>query len=87
VPVGNILKNGYLPPADRVGGVGPGPPAHLAGGRFENYLQAPPEGLFTNKKSFLFAKRPLRQASRLASGRKASRPASGREVPLFVIFY
>jgi hypothetical protein len=77
-----------------------GPPAPPAGGRFEKYFEAPPEGLFANKKSFLFVKRSLRQASRPASGREAFRPASGREasstasgreVPLlliiFVIFY
>jgi hypothetical protein len=57
---------------------GRGPPAHPAGGRFENYFQAPPEGLFANKKSFLIAKRSLRQASR---------PASGREVPLLIFYY
>jgi hypothetical protein len=50
VPVGNILKNGYLPPADRAGGVGPGT-SHPSSG------QEAPEGLFANKK---FAKRSLR---------------------------
>jgi hypothetical protein len=34
------------------------PPAHPMGGRSQNISQAPPEGLFTNKKLFLFAKRP-----------------------------
>jgi hypothetical protein len=56
---------------------GRGPPAQPAGGRFQKYFEAPPEGLFTNKKSFLFAKKSLRQASH---------PASGREVPQLIIF-
>jgi hypothetical protein len=38
-----------------------GPSAHSTGGRFQNFLQAPSEGLFTNK-FFLFTKRPLTRA-------------------------
>jgi hypothetical protein len=56
---------------------GRGPAAHPAGGRSQINFEAPPEGLFANKKSFLFVKRSLRQASR---------SASGREVPLLMIF-
>jgi hypothetical protein len=43
---------------------GRGPPAHPTGGRFQNFLQAPPEGLFMNKKFFLFVKRSLRHPAR-----------------------
>jgi hypothetical protein len=50
-PVGNNLKNGYLPPVDRAGNRGAGdlPPI----GR------EVPEGLLANKKVILFAKRSL----------------------------
>jgi hypothetical protein len=41
---------------------GRAPPAHPTGGRFQNYFQAPLEGLFANKKLFLFTKRPLTRA-------------------------
>jgi hypothetical protein len=30
-----------------------------SGGRCQIFFQTPPEGLFTNKKNFLFVKRPL----------------------------
>jgi hypothetical protein len=45
------------------------PPAHPTGGMSENFSQAPPEGLFTNKKSFLFAKRPLTHPARPTGGK------------------
>jgi hypothetical protein len=58
------LKNGCLPPDQRAGGVEPETSrplvsAHPTGGRSQNFSQTPPEGLFTNKKLFLFAKRLL----------------------------
>jgi hypothetical protein len=64
--VGKILKNGYIPPADWAGGVGPGTSPYPVGGRF-------PEGLFAN---FLFAKRS--QPGQAG----ASRPSKGRDVVL-----
>jgi hypothetical protein len=51
--LGKIRKIGTSRPLIRRETWGRGPPAHPAGGRF-------PEGLFTNKKVILFAKRPLR---------------------------
>jgi hypothetical protein len=63
------------------------------GGRSQNFSQAPTEGLFTNKKLFLFAKRPLMRPrrhpteghpARPTGGRfpkGASRPPNGRNVP------
>jgi hypothetical protein len=65
VPVGKILKNGYLPPADWAGGVGPGTSRPSS-------EQDIPRGPLTN---FLFAKRSLPgQAG-------ASRPLVGRDGP------
>jgi hypothetical protein len=57
VPVGNILKNRYLPPDHPAWGRGP--PAHPAGGRF-------PKGLFANKK---FREEVPAGASRPSKGR------------------
>jgi hypothetical protein len=37
VPIGKNSKNRYLPLVDQAGGVGPGIPAHPAGGRFQDY--------------------------------------------------
>jgi hypothetical protein len=65
VPVGKNSKNRYLPPVDRTGGVGPGI-SRLSSGR--EVPEAPPEGLFANKKYFLFAKRPLRHPARPVGG-------------------
>jgi hypothetical protein len=84
--LGKIEKMGTSRPLIGREAWGRGPPAHPAGRRFQKFFQAPPEGLFTNNKSFLFVKRSLRQASRPASGREASSPASGREVPLLIFF-
>jgi hypothetical protein len=75
---GTIRKMGTSCPLIGREAWGRGPPAPPAGGRFEKYFEAPSKGLFANKKSFLFAKRSLRQASR---------PASGREVPLLLIIF
>jgi hypothetical protein len=85
VPVWNNSENGH-PPVGRKAW-DRGPPAQPAGGRFEKCFETPPEGLFVNKKSFLFAKRSLRQASRPTRGREAFRPPSGREVPLLLIIF
>jgi hypothetical protein len=38
------------------------------GGMPKKISQTPPEGLFANKKSFLFAKRPLRHPARPSGG-------------------
>jgi hypothetical protein len=55
-------------------GAGDLPPTHRAGGS-----KKISRSLFANKKSFLFAKRPLKQVFR---------PASGREVPwLFLLYF
>jgi hypothetical protein len=58
------------------------PPNHRAGGS-----KKISRSLFTNKKSFSFAKRSLKPASRPTSGREASRPASGREASLSLYFF
>jgi hypothetical protein len=71
------LENGYLPSVYWAGAVGPGTSCPPSRWEVQKNFETPPEGLFANKKSFLFAKRSLRQASR---------PASGREVPLLMIF-
>jgi hypothetical protein len=65
-------KNGYLPPDQREAW-GRRPPAHPIGGRSQKFFQTSPEGLFTNKKFFLFAKRPLRRPRR-----HPARPTGGR---------
>jgi hypothetical protein len=56
---------------------GRGPPAHPTGGRSQNYFQAPPEGLFANKKTFLIRE----------EAPETSRPPNGQEVPISLIFY
>jgi hypothetical protein len=49
------------------------PPAHPTGGRSKIFSQVPPEGLFANKKLFLFAKKPLTRPRR-----HPARPTGGR---------
>jgi hypothetical protein len=49
------------------------PPAHPTGGMSQNFSQAPPKGLFANKKLFLFAKRPITRP-----WRHPARPTGGR---------
>jgi hypothetical protein len=67
--IGRFGKMGTSRPLIRREAWGRGPPAHPTGGRFQNFLQAPPKGLFMNKFFFLFAKRPLRHPARPLGGR------------------
>jgi hypothetical protein len=69
VPDRKIWKNGYLPPVDRAGGVGPGTSRPSNGREVPKLSADPPEGLFANKKLFLFVKRSLRHPARLLGGR------------------
>jgi hypothetical protein len=57
------------------------------GGRSQNYFQAPPEGLFANKKSFLFANRPLRYPTRPTGRRGGAHLAYFFYFLLEFIFY
>jgi hypothetical protein len=52
VPVWNNSENGTSRPLIGREAWGRGPPAQPAGGMFEKYFEAPPEGLFANKKNF-----------------------------------
>jgi hypothetical protein len=70
--MGKIRKMGTSRPLIEREAWSRGPSAQPAGGMFQKYFEAPPEGLFANKKIFLFAKWSLRQASRPASGQEAS---------------
>jgi hypothetical protein len=69
----NFRKMGASRPINGREAWGRRPPAHPAGRRSQNFSQAPPEGLFANKKLFLFAKRPLTRPRR-----HPARPTGGR---------
>jgi hypothetical protein len=56
VPIGKKSKNGYLLSVDRAGGVGPGTSRPTSGREVPKLI---PEGLFANKKLFLFVKSSL----------------------------
>jgi hypothetical protein len=74
----NFRKMGASRPINEREAWGRRPPAHPTGGRSENFSQAPPEGLFANKKLFLFAKRPLRHSTLPSGGRRPARPTGGK---------
>jgi hypothetical protein len=78
--MGKIEKMGTFRPLIEREVWGRGPPAYPAGERLEKYFQAPPEGFFANKKSFLFVKRSLR-----LGGRYSVRPVGGRWSCLFFV--
>jgi hypothetical protein len=73
VPIWKISKNGYLPPDPGAGGVGSDTSRPSNGREVANLFPGPPEGLFANKKFFLFAKRPLPRLQR-----HPARPTGGR---------